>query len=69
MFAPTSNGVRGWGVRFHRRPPDILQAMERAWGEVVAEQSASDADFARIAEAYFDFLAWYSEWHEFGYLR
>ena len=61
--------LRELGVRFHRWPPDILKAMERAWSEVVSEKSASDVDFAEIADAYFDFREWYSEWHDFGYLR
>ncbi|MCY3857154.1 MAG: TRAP transporter substrate-binding protein [Rhodospirillales bacterium] len=57
------------GVQFHRWSPEILDAMREGWKEVVAEESAKDADFARVAEAYFDFHERYRTWAEYGYLR
>ena len=57
------------GVQFHHWSPEILDAMRQGWQEVVAEESAKDADFARVAESYFAFHEAYRKWAEYGYLR
>lgn len=43
--------------------------MRQGWQEVVAEESAKDADFARVAASYFAFHEAYRKWAEYGYLR
>ncbi len=57
------------GVQFHSWSPEILAAMRAGWEEVVVEESAKDADFARVAESYFAFHDAYRKWAELGYLR
>ncbi len=57
------------GVQFHTWSPEILEAMRKGWDEVVAEESAKNTDFARIAESYFSFHEDYKTWSEYGYLR
>jgi TRAP-type mannitol/chloroaromatic compound transport system substrate-binding protein len=57
------------GVQIHTWPPEILDALEAAWGEVVAEQIAADADFARVWESLSAFRAGYATWKELGYLK
>ncbi len=56
------------GVQIHRWPPEILDALHKAWDEVVAEQVAADADFARVWESLSTFRANYKKWKDLGYL-
>jgi len=56
------------GVQIHRWPPEVLDALEAAWEEVVAEQVAADEDFARVWESLSTFRANYAKWKELGYL-
>jgi TRAP-type mannitol/chloroaromatic compound transport system substrate-binding protein len=56
------------GVTLQTWSPEILDAMEAAWLEVVAEMS-EDADFARTWESYSSFHDSYSTWRDLGYLR
>ncbi len=57
------------GVTIHTWPPEILDALETAWGEVVQEQVAADADFARAWESLTAFRQNYAIWKELGYLK
>ena len=57
------------GVTLHRWSPEILAALESAWQEVVAEESAKDADFARVWESLSAFREDYVLWREYGYMR
>jgi TRAP-type mannitol/chloroaromatic compound transport system substrate-binding protein len=57
------------GVTLHRWSPEILAALEKAWQEVVAEESAKDADFARVWESLSAFRADYQLWRDYGYLQ
>ncbi|MCR9213745.1 MAG: TRAP transporter substrate-binding protein [Proteobacteria bacterium] len=57
------------GVVFHRWSPEILEAMEASWAEVVEEQSAADADFKRVWDSYSAFRSSYAKWRELGYMR
>lgn len=56
------------GVTVHEWPAEILNAYEAAWGEVVEEKSASDADFKRTWESISAFREEYASWKELGYL-
>jgi TRAP-type mannitol/chloroaromatic compound transport system substrate-binding protein len=57
------------GVKIMRWPPEIMKAYEKAWNEVVAEESASNPNFKRIYDSYSKFRAEYSLWREYGYLK
>ena len=56
------------GVTLHKFDPAILDALRAAWEEVVAEESAADADFARSWESLSEFRGRYKRWSEFGYM-
>jgi TRAP-type mannitol/chloroaromatic compound transport system substrate-binding protein len=56
------------GVTLHRWSPEILAALEQAWGEVVAEEAAANADFARVWASLSEFRENYKVWGDYGYL-
>lgn len=55
------------GVTLHRWSPEILEAMETAWMEVV-EELKEDPDFARTWESFSSFRENHAIWRELGYL-
>ncbi len=57
------------GVQVKRWTPDILAAMEKAWGEVVAEESAKNPQFKKVFDSYAAFRKDYAIWKEYGYLK
>lgn len=57
------------GVTLQTFSPEILEALEAAWQVVIAEQSARDADFARVHESLREFRENYAVWGNLGYLR
>jgi len=56
------------GVNIHRWPPEILDQLEAAWQEVVAEQVEGNEDFARVWDSLSTFRENYKIWGELGYL-
>jgi TRAP-type mannitol/chloroaromatic compound transport system substrate-binding protein len=58
-----------YGVKIMRWSPAIMKALEKAWAEVVAEESASNPNFKRIYDSYSEFRAEYALWREYGYLQ
>lgn len=54
------------GVEIHRWPKVILEAMEAAWRQVVAEEAAADEDFQRVWQSLSAFREDYSIWKELG---
>jgi TRAP-type mannitol/chloroaromatic compound transport system substrate-binding protein len=56
------------GVTVHRWSDEMLDAFRGAWEEVVAEQSAADADFKRAWEHLSAFREKYAQWAALGYL-
>jgi TRAP-type mannitol/chloroaromatic compound transport system substrate-binding protein len=56
------------GVTLHRWSPEILDALRAGWEEVVAEESAKDADFARVWKELSAFREGYALWASYGYL-
>jgi len=56
------------GVTTHKWSSEMLAAFEGAWGEVVAERSAANEDFARVWKHIQDFRAQYAAWGDLGYL-
>jgi TRAP-type mannitol/chloroaromatic compound transport system substrate-binding protein len=57
------------GVQLKRWSPKILVALEKAWNEVVAEESANNPNFKRVHESYAAFRDNYSIWRHFSYLQ
>ena len=61
-------------AKFERRatavkvPDDLLKAFQKAVMEVVAEESAKDAMFKKVADSMTAFQAKNQKWHEYGYL-
>jgi TRAP-type mannitol/chloroaromatic compound transport system substrate-binding protein len=57
------------GVKIMHWSPEILQAYEKAWNEVVAEQSAKNPNFKKTYDSYSKFRADFAIWREHGYLK
>jgi len=57
------------GVKIMRWPPQILKAYEKAWNEVVAEESAANPNFKKVYDSYSAFRANYALWRDHGYLQ
>ena len=57
------------GVKVHKWSPEMMEAFEGAWDEVVAEQSEADADFKRAWESLSEFRANYAKWADLGYVQ
>jgi TRAP-type mannitol/chloroaromatic compound transport system substrate-binding protein len=57
------------GVQIKRWSPEIMAAFEKAWNEVVAEESASNPNFKRVYASYAKFRSDYSIWRDHGYLK
>jgi TRAP-type mannitol/chloroaromatic compound transport system substrate-binding protein len=57
------------GVQIKRWSPEIMAAIEKAWHEVVAEESAANPNFKRVYDSYTKFRSDYSIWREHGYLK
>ncbi|HUF19848.1 MAG TPA: TRAP transporter substrate-binding protein [Burkholderiales bacterium] len=57
------------GVQIKRWSPEIMAALEKAWAEVVAEESAANPNFKRVYDSYLAFRANYALWRDYGYLQ
>ena len=53
-----------YGVTNRRWNDEELASFEKAWLEVVAEESAKDALFKEVADSYFNFRKQYKIWGE-----
>jgi TRAP-type mannitol/chloroaromatic compound transport system substrate-binding protein len=52
------------GVKVKRWPDSVLAKFEQAWREVVAEESAKDPLFKKVADSYFGFREEYKVWKD-----
>jgi TRAP-type mannitol/chloroaromatic compound transport system substrate-binding protein len=50
------------GVQVKRWPDSALAAYEKAWLEVIKEESANDPLFKKVADHYLDFRKRYAIW-------
>ncbi|MEE9229099.1 MAG: TRAP transporter substrate-binding protein [Acidobacteriota bacterium] len=57
------------GVTIQRWPDEILRRFEKAWREVVEEESARDPLFKRVADSYFRFRKQYRLWGDAQFLK
>lgn len=56
------------GVTAAKLPDDVIQELKRVTNEVMAEEAAKDADFARVWDSQKAFSAEYRVWKDLGYL-
>jgi TRAP-type mannitol/chloroaromatic compound transport system substrate-binding protein len=56
-------------VQVKRWPDEALKAYEKAWLEVIKEESAADPLFKKVADHYLDFRAKYAIWGESQVLK
>jgi TRAP-type mannitol/chloroaromatic compound transport system substrate-binding protein len=61
--------LKAAGVTVHTWPPEMLAAMEKAWHEVAAAESAKDPDFKRTWESLQAFRKKFAVWNSIGYLK
>jgi len=61
--------LRAKGAIVHSWSPEMLQAFEKSWLKVVAEQSAANPNFKRLWESYSAFRENYAEWRRLGYVQ
>ncbi len=61
-------GFRAEGVEFHAWPDEILVALERAWREVIAEETANDPLLAQAWNDYLSFSGGYADWQARAYV-
>lgn len=57
------------GVQIRRWPAEILNAYRKAWDEVVKEESAKNANFAKVWNSLAKFRAEQAVWSELGSVR
>jgi TRAP-type mannitol/chloroaromatic compound transport system substrate-binding protein len=60
-FAMIEMGEK-YGVKTRRWTDDQIAVFERAWNEVVAEDSAKDPLFKKVADSYYAFRKVYKKW-------
>ena len=53
-----------YGVKIRRWPDSTLAIFQKAWEEVVKEESAKDPVFKRVSDHFYDFRAKYRIWGE-----
>ena len=61
--------LKAEGVNLRTWPPEMMDAFRKATDEVMAEQSAKDADFKRIYENQRDYIAKVRGWLDLGDLK
>ncbi|MCW5772804.1 MAG: TRAP transporter substrate-binding protein [Rhodospirillaceae bacterium] len=67
MQAAALRELRVKGVVFQRWPQAVLDALEKAWLDVVEAESAADANFKRVWGALAAFRAEYETWRRLGH--
>jgi len=59
---------RAMGVAVHAWPDDVLRALRRAWGEVIAEETGRDPLLAEAWAGYLRFRDGYGDWQARAYV-
>lgn len=57
------------GVQLKQWPPPMIAAFEKAWNEVVAEETARNPSFRKVWDSYAAFRGGYAIWKDLGYLK
>jgi TRAP-type mannitol/chloroaromatic compound transport system substrate-binding protein len=66
---PAIKEIQSKGVTIHYWSPEILAAMRKAWGEVVEEQKAKSAQFARVWASMEKYREEYKIWGTYGRVK
>lgn len=61
--------MQSQGVELRRWSPQILVALQDAWDEIVAEESAKNPNFRRVYKSYAEFRSNYELWNYLSYLQ
>ncbi len=61
--------IQSKGVTLHKWPQNFIDAFEKAWIEVAAEQSAKSPEFKKAWDSYSNFRKEYALWKDMGYLK
>ncbi len=61
--------IQGKGVTLKKWPKEFLDAFEKAWLEVAAEQAAKSPEFKKAWDSYSSFRKDYAVWKDLGYLN
>jgi TRAP-type mannitol/chloroaromatic compound transport system substrate-binding protein len=61
--------IQSKGVTLHRWPKEFLDAFEKAWKEVAAEQAEKSPEFKKAWDSYSKFRGEYKIWRDYGYLQ
>src|SRR5918993_1706764 len=61
--------IQSKGVTLHRWPKEFLDAFEKAWKEVAAEQAEKSPEFKKAWDSYSKFRQEYKIWRDYGYLQ
>lgn len=69
LQAPALKELEAKGVSIETYSAEILEALELAWNEVVAELVNDDEEFAEVWQSLSTFRASYTTWRELGYLK
>jgi TRAP-type mannitol/chloroaromatic compound transport system substrate-binding protein len=56
-------------VQIKQWSPEIMAAFNKAWQEVIAEESKANPNFKRVYDSYAKFRADYAIWREHGYVK
>jgi len=56
-------------VKIRYWPPEFLEAYEKAWQEVIADESANNAQFRKVYASYSKFREEFKLWGDNGYLK
>jgi TRAP-type mannitol/chloroaromatic compound transport system substrate-binding protein len=68
-FEAMNEMLKKYGVTNRRWNDDVLKAMEKIWLEVLAEESAKDALFKKVADSYLNFRGEYKKWGDAQHLK
>jgi TRAP-type mannitol/chloroaromatic compound transport system substrate-binding protein len=68
LQGPVINDFIAQGVRVETLPMDVLRELDRITGDVLAEEAAASAEFARILESQTAFRKDYAQWKSRAYL-
>jgi len=66
---PALKAMQDKGVTIHRWWPEILAAYEKAWNEVVKEESDANPNFKKVYDDYTEFRKNFKVWRDNGYLN
>jgi TRAP-type mannitol/chloroaromatic compound transport system substrate-binding protein len=61
--------MQAGGVQLRRWPPEVLIGLEKAWNEVVKEESAKNPNFKRVYDSYAAFHDDLAIWRYFSPLQ